>query len=223
MAVLIQAGRQFSYDVATLMAKGEGAMEASMVKAYVCRAAEWVTREAHADPRRHGLRRGVHRSAACFVDARVLSIFEGADETLCLKVIARPPRRRLITREGRQARRSISSSSELMRSKSAPDVVVVRIDEHGGQSGRSRVADVHLHRVAHVEDARAVELGEVRQGVVEDPRIGFGHAHHVAVDDAAHRHQVTLAGLAHGRRAAAPSRSDRSRCSTTPMGTSAAA
>ena len=46
MAVLIQAGRQFGYHVATLMAKGEGAMEASMVKAYVCKAAEWVTREA---------------------------------------------------------------------------------------------------------------------------------------------------------------------------------
>ena len=59
MAVLIQATRQFSYEVARLMAKGEGALEASMVKAYVCRAAEWVTREAHADPRRHGLRRGV--------------------------------------------------------------------------------------------------------------------------------------------------------------------
>ena len=28
------------------MAKGEGAIEASMVKAYVCKAAEWVTREA---------------------------------------------------------------------------------------------------------------------------------------------------------------------------------
>ena len=28
------------------MAKGEGTLEASMVKAYVCRAAEWVTREA---------------------------------------------------------------------------------------------------------------------------------------------------------------------------------
>ncbi|MGI9029641.1 MAG: acyl-CoA dehydrogenase family protein, partial [Ilumatobacteraceae bacterium] len=46
MAALIQAGRQFSYHVATLMAKGQGAMEASMVKAYVCKAAEWVTREA---------------------------------------------------------------------------------------------------------------------------------------------------------------------------------
>ena len=59
MVVTIQAARQFSYEVGRLMAKGEGQMEASMVKAYVCRAAEWVTREAHADPRRHGLRRGV--------------------------------------------------------------------------------------------------------------------------------------------------------------------
>ena len=46
MAALIQAGRQFSYDVAGKMARGVGTLEASMVKAYVCRAAEWVTREA---------------------------------------------------------------------------------------------------------------------------------------------------------------------------------
>src|SRR5690606_22990323 len=46
MAATIQAARQFMYAVARLMAKGEGTLEASMVKAYVCRAAEWVTREA---------------------------------------------------------------------------------------------------------------------------------------------------------------------------------
>src|SRR5690606_30903703 len=46
MAATIQAARQFSYTVAKLMAKGEGTLEASMVKAYVCRAAEWVAREA---------------------------------------------------------------------------------------------------------------------------------------------------------------------------------
>ncbi len=40
MAFLIQAGRQFSYEVARRMARGEGTLEASMVKAYVCRAAE---------------------------------------------------------------------------------------------------------------------------------------------------------------------------------------
>jgi (2S)-methylsuccinyl-CoA dehydrogenase len=88
MAVLIQAGRQFSYSVARQMAKGEGALEASMVKAYVCRAAEWVTREAM---QLHG---GMGYAeefpvSRYFVDARVLSIFEGADETLCLRVIAR--------------------------------------------------------------------------------------------------------------------------------------
>ena len=46
MAVIIQATRQSTYHVARLMAQGEGALEASMVKAYICRAAEWVTREA---------------------------------------------------------------------------------------------------------------------------------------------------------------------------------
>jgi (2S)-methylsuccinyl-CoA dehydrogenase len=88
MAALIQAGRQFSYDVARKMANGEGTLEASMVKAYVCRAAEWVTREAM---QLHG---GMGYAeefpvSRFFVDARVLSIFEGADETLCLRVIAR--------------------------------------------------------------------------------------------------------------------------------------
>jgi (2S)-methylsuccinyl-CoA dehydrogenase len=88
MVVLIQAGRQFAYHVATLMAKGEGAMEASMVKAYVCKAAEWVTRESMQIHGGMGYAEEFPVSRL-FVDARVLSIFEGADETLCLKVIAR--------------------------------------------------------------------------------------------------------------------------------------
>jgi (2S)-methylsuccinyl-CoA dehydrogenase len=88
MAASIQAGRQFSYDVAGRMGRGEGTLAASMVKAYVCRAAEWVTREAM---QLHG---GMGYAeefpvSRYFVDARVLSIFEGADETLCLRVIAR--------------------------------------------------------------------------------------------------------------------------------------
>ncbi len=88
MAVLIQATRQSAYHVARLMARGEGALEASMVKAYVCRAAEWVTREAM---QIHGGMGYAEEFAVSryFVDARVLSIFEGADETLALKVIAR--------------------------------------------------------------------------------------------------------------------------------------
>jgi len=88
MAFLIQAGRQFGYHVAELMGRGEGALEASMVKAYVCRVAEWVTREAM---QLHGGMGYAEEYAVSryFVDARVLSIFEGADETLCLRVIAR--------------------------------------------------------------------------------------------------------------------------------------
>jgi (2S)-methylsuccinyl-CoA dehydrogenase len=88
MAVIIQSSRQFAYQVARLMAKGEGAMEASMVKAYVCRAAEWVTREAMQIHGGMGYAEEFPVSRY-FVDARVLSIFEGADETLALKVIAR--------------------------------------------------------------------------------------------------------------------------------------
>ena len=111
MAVVIQATRQFMYAVARLLAKGtgEGIMEAAMVKAYACRAAEWVTREAM---QLHG---GMGYAeefpvSRYFVDARVLSIFEGADELLALKVIARrltgerplvPPQRSTVDSDSR--------------------------------------------------------------------------------------------------------------------------
>jgi (2S)-methylsuccinyl-CoA dehydrogenase len=88
MAVTIQAARQFGYAVARMMAKGQGSMEAAMVKAYVCKAAEWVTREAMQIHGGYGYAEE-YPVSRYFVDARVLSIFEGADETLCLKVIAR--------------------------------------------------------------------------------------------------------------------------------------
>ncbi|MDQ3106320.1 MAG: acyl-CoA dehydrogenase, partial [Actinomycetota bacterium] len=88
MAVIIQSARQFMYQVGRMMAKGEGAMEASMVKAYVCRAAEWVTREALQIHGGMGYAEEFPVSRY-YLDARVLSIFEGADETLALKVIAR--------------------------------------------------------------------------------------------------------------------------------------
>jgi (2S)-methylsuccinyl-CoA dehydrogenase len=88
MAVLIQVARQFAYQVARLMAGGEGTLEASMLKAYVCRAAEWVTREAMQIHGGMGYAEEFPVSRY-FVDARVLSIFEGADETLALKVVAR--------------------------------------------------------------------------------------------------------------------------------------
>jgi (2S)-methylsuccinyl-CoA dehydrogenase len=88
MAAIIQGARQYSYTVAQLMAKGEGTLEAAMVKAYVCKAAEWVTREAMQIHGGFGFAEE-YTVSRLYVDARVLSIFEGADETLCLKLIAR--------------------------------------------------------------------------------------------------------------------------------------
>lgn len=82
------ASRQFTYAVARLMDEGKGQMEASLVKLFSCRAAEWVSREAM---QIHGGMGYAEESdvSRYFVDARVLSIFEGAEETLALKVIAR--------------------------------------------------------------------------------------------------------------------------------------
>ncbi|MEI8286855.1 MAG: acyl-CoA dehydrogenase family protein, partial [Actinomycetes bacterium] len=78
----------FSYDVARMMGQGKGQMEASLVKAYVCKAAEWVAREAMQIHGGYGYAEE-YSVSRLYVDARVLSIFEGADETLCLKVIAK--------------------------------------------------------------------------------------------------------------------------------------
>lgn len=88
MLATLTASRQFSYSVAELMDSGEGQMEASLVKLFTCRAAEWISREAL---QIHGGMGYAEESAVSrlFVDARVLSIFEGAEETLALKVIAR--------------------------------------------------------------------------------------------------------------------------------------
>jgi len=88
MLAALTASRQFSYAVAKMMDDGGGKMEASLVKLYACRAAEWVTRDAM---QIHGGMGYAEESdvSRYFVDARVLSIFEGAEETLALKVIAR--------------------------------------------------------------------------------------------------------------------------------------
>jgi (2S)-methylsuccinyl-CoA dehydrogenase len=88
MAVVIQSVRQSMYAVARRMATGQGAMQAAMVKAYACRAAEWITREAMQIHGGMGYAEEFPVSRY-FVDARVLSIFEGADEILALGLIAR--------------------------------------------------------------------------------------------------------------------------------------
>jgi (2S)-methylsuccinyl-CoA dehydrogenase len=89
MAARIQANRQLAYRVAAHMDTSDASMDAALVKLLACRDAEWVTRESM---QLHG---GMGYSeeypvSRCFVDARVLSIFEGAEEVLALHVIARP-------------------------------------------------------------------------------------------------------------------------------------
>ena len=88
MITTLLASRQFSYAVARKVDAGGGKMEASLVKLFACRSAEWVTREALQIHGGMGYAEEVPVSRY-FVDARVLSIFEGAEETLALKVISR--------------------------------------------------------------------------------------------------------------------------------------
>lgn len=88
MAALIQASRQFTYACARLMDKGKGQMEASMCKFFASKMSEWVAREAM---QIHGGMGYAEEYAVSryFVDARVFSIFEGAEEILALRVIAK--------------------------------------------------------------------------------------------------------------------------------------
>jgi (2S)-methylsuccinyl-CoA dehydrogenase len=88
MATLLTASRQFTYQVGHLMDEGKGQMEASLVKFFSCKSSEWLCREAM---QIHGGMGYAEESAVSryWIDSRVLSIFEGAEETLALKVITR--------------------------------------------------------------------------------------------------------------------------------------
>jgi (2S)-methylsuccinyl-CoA dehydrogenase len=88
MAMLIHVNRVFTYAVARMMDDHKGQIEASMVKLYSSRMAEWVTREAMQIHGGMGYAEEFPVSRY-FVDARVFSIFEGAEETLILRVVAR--------------------------------------------------------------------------------------------------------------------------------------
>ena len=88
MVATITACQQFSYDVARRMDRGDGQLEASLVKLMACKAAEWITREAMQIHGGLGYAEETDVSRY-FVDARVLSIFEGTEETLALKVVGR--------------------------------------------------------------------------------------------------------------------------------------
>ena len=88
MGALITACKTFTAHVAGLMDQGMGQMEASLVKLFSCRAAEWVTREG---VQLHGGMGYAEEVAVSryFADARVLSIFEGAEETLAIRVVGK--------------------------------------------------------------------------------------------------------------------------------------
>ena len=88
IASITQAVRQGTYKSARLLDKNEGQMEASLIKFYSCKMSEWVTREAM---QIHGGMGYAEEYAVSryFVDARVFSIFEGVEEVLALRVIAK--------------------------------------------------------------------------------------------------------------------------------------
>ncbi len=88
MAARVQASRQLALQVGAQMDQGGGSIEAALVKLMSCREAEWVTREAM---QLHG---GMgyaeeYPVSRYWLDARVLSIFEGAEEVLAIRVIGR--------------------------------------------------------------------------------------------------------------------------------------
>jgi (2S)-methylsuccinyl-CoA dehydrogenase len=103
MAARLAACRHLTYAIARVMDSGGGRVEASLVKLLACRSAEWLTREAL---QLHGGMGYAEESnvSRYFVDARVLSIFEGAEETLALKVIARGLVDAALSQEGRLSR-----------------------------------------------------------------------------------------------------------------------
>ncbi len=88
MALRLHASRQLSYRAARLLDDGHGQIEASLAKLYASRMAELVTREAMQVHGAIGYSEETN-AARYFVDARVLSIFEGTEEVLSLRVIGR--------------------------------------------------------------------------------------------------------------------------------------
>ena len=87
MAARYVCCRLLTFQTARTLEQG-GSLASSLVKLIACRSAELVTREAL---QLHGGMGYAEETAVSryFVDARVLSIFEGAEEILALKVIAR--------------------------------------------------------------------------------------------------------------------------------------
>ena len=88
MAMYLGASRQFTYKVGRMMDEGGGAIDSSLVKLLTCKLSEWLTREAMQIHGGMGYAEETNASRY-WLDARVLSIFEGTEETLALKVVGR--------------------------------------------------------------------------------------------------------------------------------------
>jgi len=88
MAAQFVACRHLAFAIGRQLDEGRGAKEASLVKLLACRSAETVSREALQIHGGMGYAEEMPVSRY-WIDARVLSIFEGAEETLALKVVAR--------------------------------------------------------------------------------------------------------------------------------------
>ncbi len=185
MAVVIQAARQFAYEVARTMAKGVGTLEAAMVKAYVCRAAEWVTREAMQIHGGYGYAEE-YTVSRLFVDARVLSIFEGADEILALSVIGR----RLLERQIEEI--GDGPDARVLRL----GVVVEGVEQERLHPGGPSSDDVVRVRVADIGHVLGLQVEHV-EGEREDRRVGLRDTDDRRVDDDHDGHAVAVADLTH--------------------------
>ncbi|MCB1140877.1 MAG: acyl-CoA/acyl-ACP dehydrogenase [Leptospiraceae bacterium] len=88
MGMIIQASRQYTNFVGKLLDEHKGQMEATLIKFYASKIAEWVCREAM---QIHGGMGYAEEYAVSryYVDSRVFSIFEGAEEVMALRVIAK--------------------------------------------------------------------------------------------------------------------------------------
>ena len=84
----LAVARLFVRRVAAYLDSGDGQLHAAMVKALACRYAEEATRDAMQLFGGYGYAEESD-VARLYVDARVLSIFEGTEEVLALRVIAR--------------------------------------------------------------------------------------------------------------------------------------
>ena len=88
MVLLLNASRQVSYRAARMLNVGSGQTEAALAKLYASRASESVTRDAMQVYGAMGYSEETDVSRY-FVDSRVLSIFEGTEEILSLRVVGK--------------------------------------------------------------------------------------------------------------------------------------